>query len=90
VTAPTEKQTRKIRSQAYPSADRGPRLPAWKAFVVQFSRESGRRAETVAGRVEHLSSGQRARFGSAEKLLAVLMTMLDGLGEVPYKREPPR
>ena len=49
----------------------GPALPAWKAFVVQFSRETTSVA-TCSGRVEHLSSGRRARFGSPAELLAAM------------------
>jgi hypothetical protein len=57
-----------------------PALPAWKAFVVQFSREADGLGGTFSGRVEHLSSGRRARFDSPEELLAVLGTLLDELG----------
>jgi hypothetical protein len=57
----------------------GPALPAWKAFVVQFSRETDRGAEIFAGRVEHLSSGRRAHFESAEELVRSLSRMLDTL-----------
>jgi len=58
-----------------------PALPVWKAFVVQFSRETNRETGTFSGRVEHMSSGRRARFGSSQELVAVLGTMLDQLGE---------
>jgi hypothetical protein len=54
-----------------------PALPVWKAFVVQFTRGTG----TFAGRVEHMSSGRRARFASREDLIATLHQMLDQLGE---------
>ncbi len=60
-----------------------PELPAWKAFVVQFSREASTPAAVFAGRVEHLSSGRRARFGSAEELVTILAKLLDELGTVP-------
>jgi hypothetical protein len=57
-----------------------PALPAWKAFVVQFSRESeGRKGAVFAGRVEHLSSGRRARFNSPDELLRTLQTLLEEL-----------
>jgi hypothetical protein len=59
-----------------------PELPAWKAFVVQFSREAGTEAGIFAGRVEHLSSGRRARFSSAEELVLVLRQQLEQLGAV--------
>ena len=32
-----------------------PGFPVWKAFAVQFSRETGKRTGTFAGRIEHLS-----------------------------------
>jgi hypothetical protein len=43
-----------------------PTLPPWKAFVVQFSRETSTSAGVYSGRVEHLNSGHRGRFSSAE------------------------
>jgi hypothetical protein len=48
--------------------------------VLQFSRETGE-AGIFSGRVEHLSSGRRARFASREELFPVLSKMLDDLGE---------
>jgi hypothetical protein len=56
-------------------------LPVWKAFVVQFSRETRARTGTFAGRVEHISSGRRARFASTRGLVALLRKMLAELGE---------
>ena len=58
-----------------------PAFPVWKAFVLQFSRETGTQAGIFSGRVEHLSSGRRARFASREELLPVLSKMLEDLGE---------
>jgi hypothetical protein len=58
-----------------------PELPAWKAFVVQFSREAGTPTRVFAGRVEHLSSGRRARFQTREELLAILTKLLNEVGE---------
>ena len=55
----------------------GPTLPAWKAFVVQFSRETSTSAGAYSGRVEHLNSGQRGRFSSPDELLALLGRLLD-------------
>jgi hypothetical protein len=65
-------------SAAQPSA---PTLPAWKAFAVQFSAETGAGGGVFCGRVEHLNSGRRARFVSREDLLAVLDRMLADLTE---------
>ena len=58
-----------------------PTLPAWKAFVVQFSRETGTQAGTFSGRVEHISSGRRASFASTQELVAALEKMIGQLGE---------
>jgi hypothetical protein len=56
-------------------------LPVYKAFVLQFTRETRAKGGVFAGRVEHMTSGRRARFASKQELLAVLGTMLDELGE---------
>ena len=56
-----------------------PALPAWKAFVVQFSREAEGPTGIFSGRVEHLRSGRRAHFESPEELVAVLRRLLDEL-----------
>jgi hypothetical protein len=58
-----------------------PALPAWKAFVVQFDRDAKSRSSTFAGRVEHLSSGRRRHFESAEQLLELLDQLLGELEE---------
>jgi hypothetical protein len=63
-------------------------LPAWKAFVVQFSRETGPCPGVFSGRVEHLSSGRRARFSSGEELLATLGKLLDELSVTPNADKP--
>ena len=65
---------------AQPTHAEVPALPAWKAFVVQFSRESAGPAGTFAGRVEHLSSGRRAHFHSSDELVATLERLLTELG----------
>jgi hypothetical protein len=64
-----------------PDREEVPALPAWKAFVVQFSRETRMQTGSFSGRVEHISSGRRARFGSTKELLAALRMLLDQLGE---------
>jgi hypothetical protein len=64
-----------------PGAAQVPELPAWKAFVVQFSRDAGASSGICAGRVEHLSSGRRARFASSDELFAVLSRLLAELGD---------
>ena len=58
-----------------------PALPAWRAFVVQFTRVSEGRPETFSGRVEHMSSGRRARFESPAELVTTLRRLLDELSK---------
>jgi len=71
------------RSASPPPSESGivPALPVWKAFVVQFSRETRARAGPFAGRVEHMSSGRRARFASAQQLVAALRKLIGQLGD---------
>ena len=66
---------------ATPAPPAEPELPPWKAFVVQFSRDSQAASKVFAGRVEHLNTGRRARFRSGEDLLAVLTRLLSQLKE---------
>ena len=66
---------------ATPDVKEVPALPVWKAFVVQFSRETTPRARTFSGRVEHMSSGRRARFASRRELLTAFEKLLGELGE---------
>ena len=70
---------------AEPASEGGPALPAWKAFVVQFTRESGTQVGTFAGRIEHLNSGRRAHFGSGTELLATLVKLLKEIKETDYE-----
>jgi hypothetical protein len=56
-----------------------PALPAWKAFVVQFSHDAGIKRGHFSGRVEHLSSGRRQHFASAEELLVALRDFLGSI-----------
>ena len=58
-----------------------PTLPAWKAFVVQFSREADGSEGKFSGRVEHLNSGRREHFGSPRELIALLQRMLGEVSE---------
>jgi hypothetical protein len=66
-------------SLADPSPEAIPELPAWKAFVVQFSRDTGTKPGVLSGRVEHLSSGRRARFNTPEELLMSFERLLEAL-----------
>lgn len=68
-------------SREKPAAPEIPTLPAWKAFVVQFSRESSDVSGVFTGRIEHLSSGRRAHFHSADELVTSLEQLLAELGD---------
>jgi len=74
------KSARSARGRGASAGGEAPALPVWKAFVVQFTRETCTHPRTFAGRVEHVRSGRRARFASTRGLLAVLRKMLHELG----------
>lgn len=63
-----------------------PALPSWKAFVIQLSHDTTPESGVFAGRIEHLSSGQRQRFTSGRDLLAAVMRVLGEL-EAPSKKQ---
>ena len=52
-----------------------PALPTNRAFVVQF-RAPSEGVLTYDGRVEHLVSGQEARFHSLKELLTFMIRVL--------------
>ncbi|MGH8058754.1 MAG: hypothetical protein ACREOH_16195 [Candidatus Entotheonellia bacterium] len=58
-------------------------LPRQRAFVVQFHAEASLAPERCVGRVEHVASGQAARFGTLEELLAFMGQVLTDLGKRP-------
>lgn len=55
-----------------------PSLPTNRASLVQF-RTPSTRASPYEGRVEHVVSGQVARFQSLEELLTFMMHVLTDL-----------
>ena len=70
----------KARPERRTGLDKVPALPAWKAFVVQFTRETGVEPHTFCGRVEHLSSGQSSRFDSVGGLVEFVQAVLQEPG----------
>jgi hypothetical protein len=54
-----------------------PALPADRAFVVQFRAQPADGVPSYDGRVEHLVSGEEARFHSLEELLAFMIRVLN-------------
>ncbi len=53
-----------------------PALPTNRAFVVQFRATAPEGSPAYDGRVEHLVSGQEARFHSLEELLVFMIRVL--------------
>jgi hypothetical protein len=58
-----------------------PSLPTNRAFVVQFRAHTTAASPPYEGRVEHLESGQVARFHSLEELLAFMIRTLTEVEE---------
>jgi len=56
-----------------------PSLPTNRVFVVQFRAPPAEAVTSYAGRVEHLVSGQVARFQSLEELLGFMVSVLEDL-----------
>ena len=57
-------------------SNKGPGLPAHRAFVVQFHGEADIERGRVMGRVEHVASGRATHFGTLEQLLAFMAQVL--------------
>jgi hypothetical protein len=53
-----------------------PSLPTNRAFVVQFRASPSQDTPTYEGRVEHLVSGDEARFHSLEELIGFMTRVL--------------
>ena len=53
-----------------------PSLPTNRAFVVQFRTQSTEASPSYTGRVEHVVSGEMARFQSLEEMLAFMIRVL--------------
>jgi hypothetical protein len=60
-------------------ADSIHRLPAQRAFLVQVHAEAEVAQGRLAGRVEHVVSGQATHFVSPEELLAFMARVLTSL-----------
>ena len=58
-----------------------PSLPTNRAFVVQFRAPPTGAPSSYVGRVEHLVSGQVARFHSLEELLTFMIRVLTEVQE---------
>ena len=71
-----EKQASAQRLSDVSSSPEAPELPTEKAFVLQLTRETGPSLEPFAGRVEHVASGRRLRFGDFAAFRAAVTRLL--------------
>lgn len=62
-----------------PSADSIQPLPSRRAFLVQVHAEADVAQGRLAGRVEHVTSGQATHFASPQELLAFIAMVLTAL-----------
>ena len=53
-------------------------LPANRAFVVQFSKESNFAIGQLAGRIEHVTSGRATHFYSMDEMMGLIGQVLRG------------
>jgi hypothetical protein len=62
-------------------------LPAARAFVLQIARRAAIDGGSLAGRIEHVTSGRACHFASTEELLRFVLAML---GDQPagHRNEP--
>ena len=60
-----------------------PSLPSNRVFVVQFRAQPPGASSSYDGRIEHLVSGQVARFHSLEELLGFMVSVLADVQEQP-------
>lgn len=58
-----------------------------RAFVVQFRVETNVEVGQIAGRVEHVVSGQATHFQSLDELLSFIMRMLNEVRAPPTTNE---
>jgi hypothetical protein len=64
------------------------RLPADRAFVVQFLATAEVDADRLEGRVEHVVSGQATHFDTLEGLLRFIERLLTTLRAAPAAEAP--
>ena len=60
-----------------------PPLSPYRAFVVQFRPPTPTAQDLFTGRVEHMTSGQAARFTSLTELVAFFTQVLAAVEEKP-------
>lgn len=75
-TTRTRKRVAPEQAEPRPSLADEPPLSARLAFVVQFRLGAGQTVAAFSGRVEHMVTGQAARFASEAELAAFLRRVL--------------
>ena len=72
------KEEREMPDKSSPevSPPEAPELPTEKGFLIQLSRDTGPALTPFAGRVEHLASGRRLRFGNFADFQAAVSRLL--------------
>jgi hypothetical protein len=60
-----------------PSPEGVTRLPYARAFVVRLEAGCDASRGTLSGRIEHLQTGRRRPFTSADELLAGILAMME-------------
>jgi hypothetical protein len=68
------------------NAERLAPVSVYRAFVVYFRTNSAVTRGRVAGRVEHIASGQATHFASLEELLAFIDQVLANVRAPPRRR----
>ena len=71
-----EERARTTGSPDATASPEAPELPTEKAFVVQLTRETGPDLKPFAGRVEHVASGRRLKFGDFAEFQAAVTRLL--------------
>ena len=61
-------------------ATENPPLPTRRAFLVQLSGDSGTGEAGITGRVEHVRSGEAARFASEGELVSFMRGVVEDEG----------
>jgi hypothetical protein len=60
--------------------------PSERAYVIKLDRDAAGERRRLSGRVEHLSSGDRADFANGDQLLAWLARHVAGALSEPERR----
>ncbi len=79
----TRTQRQRLQARVIPEAE--PPLSPLAAFVVQFRDGTDPTSHRLSGRVEHMISGEAARFDSADELMGFFVRVLSAARITPAK-----